>query len=79
MGVKNTVNKDSIKIYGNPNLKIKKKVEIKNFLNDHRIFMTSVIAALTLGGEWHIHNKNSIKTSFPTFLKRIRYLGARIV
>ena len=79
IGIKNIVTNKSIKIYGNPNLKIKKKVEIKNFLNDHRIFMTSVIAALTLGGEWHIHNKNSIKTSFPTFLKRIRYLGARIV
>ena len=58
IGIKNIVTNKSIKIYGNPNLKIKKKVEIKNFLNDHRIFMTSVIAALTLGGEWHIHNKN---------------------
>ena len=33
--------------------------------------MTSVIAALTFGGEWHIHDKDAIKTSFPTFLKII--------
>ena len=30
--------------------------------------MTSVIAALTFGGYWEIHDKDSIKTSFPNFL-----------
>ena len=78
MGIKNIVSKDSIKIYGNPNLKINKKIVIKDFLNDHRIFMTSSIAALCFGGKWEIHNKDSINTSFPTFLKKIHYLGARI-
>mgnify|MGYP005706973971 FL=1 len=33
--------------------------------------MTSVIAALSFGGEWHIHDKDSIQTSFPSFLKII--------
>ena len=33
--------------------------------------MTSVIAALAFGGNWIIHNKDSIKTSFPSFLKII--------
>ena len=33
--------------------------------------MTSVIAALSFGGNWHIHDKDSIKTSFPNFLKII--------
>ena len=33
--------------------------------------MTSVIAALTMGGDWIIHDKDSIKTSFPSFLKII--------
>jgi len=36
--------------------------------------MTSAIAALSFGGEWHIHDKDSIKTSFPTFLKTINKL-----
>ena len=74
MGVKNIVTKSSIKIYGNPNLEIKKKIIIKNYLKDHRVFMTSVIASLSFGGEWHIYDKDSIKTSFPNFLKIINEL-----
>ena len=77
IGIKNIITKDSIKIYGNPNLKINKKIIIKNFLKDHRVFMTSVIASLTLGGEWQIHNEDSINTSFPSFLEKIKLLGAR--
>ena len=77
IGIRNIVTKDTIKIYGNPNLKINKKIIIKNFLKDHRVFMTSVIASLTFGGEWQIYNKDSINTSFPSFLKKIELLGAR--
>ena len=40
--------------------------------------MTSVIAALTFGGNWQINDKDSINTSFPSFLKKMRYLGAKI-
>ena len=69
MGVKNFVTKSSIKIYGKPNLLINNKIIIKNFLKDHRVFMTSVIAAYSFGGNWEIHDKHSIKTSFPNFLK----------
>ena len=78
MGIKNFVNGNSIKIFGNPNLKINKKIVIKDFLKDHRVFMTSAIAALSFGGEWQIYDKDSIKTSFPSFLKKICYLGAKI-
>ena len=74
MGIKTITTKNSIKIFGNPNLKIDKKIIIKNFLKDHRVFMTSVIAALSFGGEWKIHDKDSIKTSFPNFLNIIRDL-----
>ena len=69
MGVKTIKTEHSIKIYGNPNLKINKKIEIKNYLKDHRVFMTSVIAASSFGGTWRIFDKNSIKSSFPNFLK----------
>ena len=71
MGIKTKTTSDSIKIYGNPNLKVRKKIIIKNFLKDHRVFMTSVVAALTFGGKWIIHDIGSIKTSFPSFLKII--------
>ena len=74
MGIKTITKKNSIKIFGNPNLIINKKIIIKEFLKDHRVFMTSVIAALTFGGNWTIHDKDSIKTSFPKFLKLINKL-----
>ena len=74
MGIKTILTSDSITIFGNPNLKIKKKIIIKNFLKDHRVFMTSVIAAYSFGGSWKIYDKDSIKTSFPNFLKIINKL-----
>ena len=74
IGIKNEVTKDSIKIYGNPKLVNKNKIVIKNYLKDHRIFMTSVIASLIFGGEWQIKDPSSVKTSFPSFLKIIRKL-----
>ena len=75
MGIKTKLTKDSIKIYGNPNLKIKKLITIKNYLKDHRVFMMSTIAALTCGGEWKIHDQDSINTSFPSFLKILKNLN----
>jgi len=75
MGVKTELTKDSIKIYGQPNLEIKKQIIIKSYLKDHRIFMMSTIAALTFGGQWKIHNKDSINTSFPSFLKILKNIS----
>ena len=74
MGIKTVTTTDTIKIYGNPNLSLNKKIIIKNFLKDHRVFMTSIIAALSFGGTWIIHDKDSIKTSFPTFLNTVNKL-----
>ena len=34
--------------------------------------MMCTIAALTCGGKWKIHDKDSINTSFPSFLKIIK-------
>ena len=75
IGVKTKLTKSSIKIYGNPNLNLNQKFEIKNYLKDHRIFMTSVIAALSFGGSWKISDKDSIQSSFPSFLKIIKDLN----
>ena len=72
MGVRTKLTKNSIKIYGQPNLEIKKLIIIRNYLKDHRIFMMSTIAALTCGGRWKIHDKDSINSSFPTFLTVIK-------
>jgi len=74
MGIKTIVTDSSIKIFGNPNLKISKKIVIKDYLKDHRVFMTCVIAGSVFGGTWNIHNKDSIRTSFPKFLDIINDL-----
>ena len=78
IGIKVLRNKDNIKIYGKPKLDLKGNYHIKNFLKDHRIFMMSCIAALTLGGNWKINDKDSINTSFPKFLNILKNLGANI-
>ena len=75
MGVKTELTKDSIKIYGQPDLRITKPILIKNYLKDHRVFMMSTIAALTCGGQWKIHDKDSINTSFPSFLEIIKKIN----
>ncbi len=73
MGVKNKITRNyGIKIWGQPNLKLNKSFEIKNYLKDHRIMAMCTIAALTLGGKWKIHNPESINTSFPSFFKILK-------
>ena len=78
MGIKTIVTSDSIKIFGNPNLKINKRIVIKNYLKDHRVFMASVIAALSFENKkgWYIYDKDSIKTSFPNFLSIVKKLNS---
>jgi len=75
MGVKVKLGKGSIKIFGNPYLKLEKKITINNYYKDHRIFMTSVIAALTLGGKWTIEDMESHTSSFPSFMRILRKIG----
>ncbi len=72
MGIKTKLTNSSIKIFGKPNFSIKNSIIIKNYLKDHRIFMMSMIAALTYGGNWKLHDPDSIKTSFPSFIKLIK-------
>ena len=78
IGIKFVRNSNNIKIYGNPKLKLNGRYIVKNFSKDHRVFMMSCIAALTLGGNWKIYDKDSINTSFPSFLQKIKHLGARL-
>ena len=74
IGIKTILTKNSIKIFGNPDLKIDGKIVIKDYLKDHRVFMTSVIAALSFDGNsvWEIYDKDSIKSSFPEFLNIVK-------
>ncbi len=79
IGIKFSRKRDNIKIYGNPNINLKGTYVVKNFRKDHRVFMMSCIAALSFGGNWKIEDKDSIKTSFPTFIKLLKKLGAKII
>jgi len=74
MGVKTELTNSSIKIFGNPGLKIKKKIIIKNYLKDHRVFMMSMIGALSFGNYWKLYDPDSINTSFPSFLNLIKMI-----
>ena len=69
IGIKTKLTRNSIKIYGQPNISLSKKYEVKNYLKDHRIMAMCTIAALTFGGNWKIYDPESINTSFPSFLK----------
>ena len=75
LGVKTKLTKNSIKIFGNPDINFKRNVNVKNYFKDHRIFMTSVVAAYTFGGKWKINDADSYKSSFPSFLNIIKKLG----
>ncbi len=77
MGVKTIQKNGSLKIFGNPKLSIENDITVKNFYKDHRIFMTSVIAALCFGGKWIIHDVDSYKSSFPSFLKLLKKIGSK--
>ena len=77
IGIKTKSTKDSLKIYGNPNIKIKKELNI--FSNgDHRIAMSWAILGLLLGGKLKIHNFETVNTSFPNFIKLIKNIGGKI-
>ena len=78
IGIKVFNRKDNLKIYGNPKLFLTGNYVLKNFMKDHRVFMMTCVAALTFGGKWKINDKDSIKTSFPGFLKILKELGADI-
>jgi len=65
---------DSLKIYGNPSIKIKKKLNIYSN-NDHRVAMSWSILALLVGGKIKIHNFETVNTSFPNFLSLIKKIG----
>ena len=65
---------NNIKIFGNPNLNLQGNYLINNFRKDHRIFMMSYIAALVLGGNWKIYDKDSVNSSFPNFFKIIKQI-----
>ena len=77
IGIKTKSTSDSLKIYGNPNVKISKKLNISSN-GDHRIAMSWAILGLLLGGKLKINNFETVNTSFPGFIKLIKNIGGKV-
>ena len=76
IGIKTKSTKNSLKIFGDPSVKMKKALEIHP-KNDHRIAMSFEILGLLLGKKIKIRNFETVNTSFPGFLKLIRKVGGK--
>ena len=68
--------KDSLNIYGNPNINLKKTIQISSNL-DHRIAMASFIAGQVTGCKIFIKDFETVSSSFPNFLKFQKKIGAK--
>ena len=77
MGIKTKSTINSLKIFGNPNIKNEKKLDIYP-KGDHRVAMSWTILGLLLGGKFKIHNFETVNTSFPGFISLIKHLGGKI-
>ncbi len=68
---------DQLKVKGLSNINVKnKKIVIPN-LHDHRICMSTTILSLLTGVNSEIKNFETVRTSSPSFLKIIKFLGAK--
>ena len=77
IGIKTISTNNSLKIFGNTNIKLKKKLEIHT-KSDHRIAMSFFCLAQLINGEVRINGLETVDTSFPSFLKLMKNkIGAK--
>ena len=76
IGIKTKSTKDSLSITGNPNIKIKKALQIFPY-KDHRIAMAFFCLKQLIDGKVLIHDFECVKTSFPKFLVTMKKIGAK--
>ena len=78
IGIKTKLKKDSIKIWGNPNINIKRTLAFNAFA-DHRIAMLCHVIGATLlsKGKILIKNCETIKTSFPNWFKCLKKINLK--
>ena len=77
VGIKTLLSKNELKIFGKGMIDGSgKKIIIPN-LGDHRIAMSAFILASLVGAEAKIKNFETVFTSSPSFLKIMKYLGAK--
>ena len=77
IGITCNSNKNEIKIFGLSRLKKpNSKIKVPN-LGDHRICMSAVILSFITGIKAEIKNFETVRTSSPSFLEIIKFLGGK--
>ena len=76
IGIKTKSTIDSLKIYGNPNIQMKKTLRIFS-KKDHRIAMSFFCLGQLLNGNVEINNFETVNTSFSKFLFTMKKIGAK--
>ncbi|MBA1338554.1 MAG: 3-phosphoshikimate 1-carboxyvinyltransferase [Pelagibacterales bacterium] len=76
IGIKTKSSLDSFTIFGNPDIKIKKKIKVTP-KNDHRVAMASFCLGQLIGGEIIINDFQTVNTSFSQFLSIMKKIGAK--
>tara|TARA_B100000686_G_scaffold350907_1_gene448153 strand:+ start:927 stop:2267 length:1341 start_codon:yes stop_codon:yes gene_type:complete len=74
-GIKTNSTKDSLVIYGNDQVKTKKLIKIPKSL-DHRVCMSMAVFASVTDCKVLIRGFETVKSSFPNFLKLQKKIGA---
>ena len=77
LGVKCTLNKNIMKIYGNGMINASKKKILVDDLGDHRVAMCAFILGVLTNAKTLIKNFETVFTSSPSFLKIMTNLGAK--
>ena len=77
IGIKSISSKDSLKIFGKGIFNAENKKIIVSNLGDHRICMSAFVLALLTGATTKIKNFETVNTSSPSFLRIMKYLGAK--
>ncbi len=75
IGIKTRSTKDSLIIKGNPNINLKKTLEIFP-KEDHRIAMAFFCLGQIINGNIKINDFQTVDTSFPKFLSTMKKIGA---
>ncbi len=77
VGVKTKAFKNQLKIFGKGMFDATNKSIVVPDLGDHRICMSSFVLAILTGAKTNIKNFETVYTSSPSFLKNMKFLGAK--
>ena len=75
IGIKCVSKKNEMRVFGQAKIRREKNIIRVPNLGDHRICMSTVILSLITGIKAEIKNFETVKTSSPSFLQIIKYLG----